>query len=354
MTATYKLVQWNRHKRVYDVALTLACTGYLATFVAVGLAMPEPGRTVGTEVLAMRALGTLAIVLLHLILIIGPAARLTTLAAPLLYNRRHLGVTFFLVALLHAIIALGFYGGFGVRNPISSVLAGYASYGSASGFPFEVLGFAALLIFFVMAATSHDFWLAILGARFWKTLHMLVYVAYALVIAHVALGPLQSEPSPVHGVLLILGVVTIGTFHIAAGIKELRTDSSAIDADDQQWIDVADVGDLDDNTASVVCLRSEERIALVRHDGSISAVSNVCAHQGGPLGEGRVIDGCLTCPWHGYQYRPADGQSPPPYTERLATYAVRIEGTRVMVNPKPNAPGTRVEPARIAGSKESS
>jgi nitrite reductase/ring-hydroxylating ferredoxin subunit len=30
--------------------------------------------------------------------------------------------------------------------------------------------------------------------------------------------------------------------------------------------------------------------------------------QNGPLGEGRIVDGCITCPWHGYQYRPDTGR----------------------------------------------
>ena len=43
-----------------------------------------------------------------------------------------------------------------------------------------------------MAATSHDFWLLMLTPRSWKALHMAVYVAYALVVMHVALGYLQD------------------------------------------------------------------------------------------------------------------------------------------------------------------
>ena len=52
-----------------------------------------------------------------------------------------------------------------------------------------------LVILFVMAATSHDFWLANLTAPVWKALHMLVYVAYALLVGHVALGSLRPERS---------------------------------------------------------------------------------------------------------------------------------------------------------------
>ena len=63
--------------------------------------------------------------------------------------------------------------------------------------------------------------------------------------------------------------------------------------------------------------------------------------------EGRLVDGCVTCPWHGYQYRPEDGQSPPPYTEKLHTHRVRVRDGRVEVDPEPQPPGTHLEPARI-------
>jgi nitrite reductase/ring-hydroxylating ferredoxin subunit len=67
----------------------------------------------------------------------------------------------------------------------------------------------------------------------------------------------------------------------------------------------------------------------------------------GPLGEGRVVDGCITCPWHGWQYDPATGRSPPPFVERIKTYNVRLANGRVFVNPKPNPFGTAAEPAQI-------
>ena len=58
------------------------------------------------------------------------------------------------------------------------------------------------------------------------------------------------------------------------------------------------------------------------------------------LGEGRIVDGCITCPWHGYQYRLADGCAPPPFTEKLATYRVRLERGILEVDPRPLPPGT--------------
>jgi nitrite reductase/ring-hydroxylating ferredoxin subunit len=96
-----------------------------------------------------------------------------------------------------------------------------------------------------------------------------------------------------------------------------------------------------------VCL-SGERVAIFKYDGKISAVSNVCQHQNGPLGEGKILDGCITCPWHGYQYLPETGASPPPFVEKVPTFNVRVKDGRVFVHPKPNPPGTRAEPAFVA------
>jgi nitrite reductase/ring-hydroxylating ferredoxin subunit len=112
-------------------------------------------------------------------------------------------------------------------------------------------------------------------------------------------------------------------------------------------VDVCGADEIPDRRARTVCL-SGERVAVFRYDGRVSAVSNVCRHQNGPLGEGKVVDGCIVCPWHGYEYKPADGCAPPPFTEKLPTFAVKVVDGRVLVNPTPNAPGTYVEPARLA------
>ncbi|MGB1992779.1 MAG: ferric reductase-like transmembrane domain-containing protein, partial [Flavobacteriaceae bacterium] len=53
-------------------------------------------------------------------------------------------------------------------------------YNQVHAFPFQVLGFFALLIFTIMAITSHDFWLKNLGPKVWKSLHMGVYFAIQL------------------------------------------------------------------------------------------------------------------------------------------------------------------------------
>lgn len=353
MSVGYVAVQWNRHKRVYDAVLLGVVALYVTIFYLAGKALYTGRHAISDEILILRAVGTCAFVLLHVVMCIGPLARLDRRVLPLLYNRRHLGVTTFVMGLAHGGLALGYYHGFGVVSPFVSLLASNTNFGTLSAFPFQILGLLALLILALMAATSHDFWLKNLGASTWKWLHMLVYLAYGLLVLHVALGILQTHRSVWLAALVAAGAVLVCTLHLVAARKETRHDARRPGAARSVgWVDACGLDEIDEGCGRTVALEGAERIALVRHNGCISALANTCAHQGGPLGEGRIIDGCVTCPWHGWQYRPADGQSPPPFTERIATYRVRVVRGRIEVDPAALPAGTPVEPARVEGGAQ--
>ena len=85
-------------------------------------------------------------------------------------------------------------------------------------------------------------------------------------------------------------------------------------------------------------------MAIFRSGHSFSAVSNACAHQGGPLGEGKIPYGCVTCPWHGFSYKARNGRSPAPFTEMIPTYNMKLEDGYLFIDRKANQPGTDVEP----------
>jgi len=350
MSVGYVAVQWNRQKRVYDAVLLGFVIAYLATFVTVGKLAYRGDHAVSDEILAMRALGTCAFLMLNIILAIGPLARIDRRFLPLLYNRRHFGVAMFLVALLHATIAVGFYHGFGSLNPFVSLLAINTGFGSLRSFPYQLTGLFALLILFLMAATSHDFWLKNLTPRVWKRIHMFVYLAYSLVVLHVATGALQSQRNPWLAAMLMLSVAGVSILHLFAGRRENARDSKYAGQSTDGWLDAGPVDEIPLNRAVAVSGRRGERIAVFRHDQGVSATIGVCAHQGGPLAEGKIVDGCITCPWHGWQYQTANGQSPPPFQERIATYRVRLIDGHAWVDPEPLSPGTAVEPARIVGT----
>jgi sulfoxide reductase heme-binding subunit YedZ len=343
MSVQYQAVGWNRQKKIYDSVLAGSVLVYLALFVGIG-SLVHPNATV--ETLLIRGFGTAALLLLHVILCIGPLCRLDRRFLPLLYNRRHLGVTMFVLGLAHGTFAIVQFHALGNINPLVSLFVSNPRYDSLADFPFQSLGFFALLILFLMAATSHDFWLHNLSAPVWKRLHMLVYVAYGLLIAHVTLGALQSETSPALTVILGAGLATVLSLHLAAAFREKRLDDARATAAADGFVEVCAADQIPENRAVVISLAGE-RVAVFRYDGNISAISNVCRHQNGPLGEGRIIDGCVTCPWHGYQYLPDTGASPPPFTEKVPTYRARIMDGKVLVHPCAHAPGTRIEPARI-------
>ena len=340
MSVNYSGVLWNRQKKIYDALIGVGIVLYLGLFIGLHLLL-QPEIT--TETLIIRAFGTLALLMLHIILCIGPITRLNTDFLPLLYNRRHLGVSMFIMAAVHGIFSMLQFHDRGNENPIVSVLTAGLHFPSIIHFSFQPLGFFALIILFLMAITSHDFWLKNLSPRVWKNLHTTVYWAYSLIIMHVVLGVIQLEKSPFLIILLGFGLITVISLHLAAAIKTHKIDTKA-NQQEGDFILVSNIEDIPEKRAKIVHVGNES-IAVFKYDNKLSAISNVCKHQNGPLGEGLITsDGCITCPWHGYQYRPEDGCSPPPFTDKVATYQLEKRGNQIWVNPKPYTEGTAVEP----------
>jgi sulfoxide reductase heme-binding subunit YedZ len=348
MGASYVAVGWNRQKKIYDWLIFAFCVVYLSTFITL-TAIYNPDYTFETALI--RSTATLAILLLHVILSIGPLARLNKKFLPLLYNRRHLGVTMFSIAFIHGSFSILQFHSLGNTNPFVSLFTSNTQYNSVAQFPFQALGFLALVIFFLMAITSHDFWLHTLSPRIWKTLHLFVYLAYFLVVMHVMLGVIQYETNPVLVIMIFAGAAMLITLHLVAGIKEVGKDNQVFKLKKDGFVYVCETQEIPGNCAKIFCV-AEERIAIFRFENKLYAIHNVCKHQGGPLGEGKIVDGCITCPWHGYQYLPQNGQSPPPFKEKVNTYDVKVQGSQVWLNPVPFPEGTEQPGALIIPNKQ--
>lgn len=343
MSAGFRAVQWNRDKIIYDAILLAAVASFIGIFLFVSLTSHPPKDRPDEIDRFIRAFGACAFVMLTVILCIGPLARLSPRFLPLLYNRRHFGVLTFIVAALHVWFMIEWYRVQGNLPNVLVELTTWGDYLKFIGFPFKALGIAALGILLVMAATSHDFWLMFLGPPAWKALHMTLYAAYGLVVMHVALGIMQYDRSPLIPAMLFGGFGLVTLLHLVAGMRERGRDGGTVIH--PGWIAVGPPQSIPDKGARIVTAPDGERIAVFRDGERIGALTNLCAHQNGPIGEGRIVDGCITCPWHGYQYRLEDGCAPPPFTEKLATYRVRIQRGVVEVDPAPLPPGT---PAAIS------
>lgn len=342
MSVSYTSILWNKQKKRYDRGIVIGALSFLILFFAL-TAMFRPNAIFQTTLI--RAFGWLSLMMLHIILVIGPLSRIDKRFMIILYNRRHLGVSMFIAGLIHGVFNMIWFHGFGNLSPVQSVFLSNLRYDSLIHFPFQVLGFIALVILALMATSSHDFWLKNLGPRTWKALHMMVYVAYGLLVMHVCLGALQNETSPAIFGMVLFGVLVVSGLHLYAGFLERKADQS-IDNGNGEFVYACKVSDIKPDRAKIVTV-SNERVAIYKYEGQLSAVNNVCRHQGGPIGEGKIVDGCITCPWHGYQYLPSNGQSPPPFTEKLETYFLRLDGDKIYINPKPNDPGTPVEPIKL-------
>lgn len=105
-----------------------------------------------------------------------------------------------------------------------------------------------------------------------------------------------------------LGAVMAGGFlggHLsyALGVNVNRT---AWRAGPQQWTDVLDAADLPADGHRLV-RAGDVSLLVVRDAEGVHAVDSVCSHLGGPLQEGTIEHGCVTCPWHGSTFRLGDG-----------------------------------------------
>lgn len=62
------------------------------------------------------------------------------------------------------------------------------------------------------------------------------------------------------------------------------------------------VSNLHDNYRQTFRLEGGYHLLLLQHEGEPTLLDNICPHAGYPMHEGRIIDGKLRCPMHGYLF----------------------------------------------------
>jgi nitrite reductase/ring-hydroxylating ferredoxin subunit len=79
-------------------------------------------------------------------------------------------------------------------------------------------------------------------------------------------------------------------------------------------------------------LIGEVPVVAIRTGGEVHVLAERCSHQSGPLSEGQVADGCVTCPWHGSVFRLADGSvQGGPATAPQPVFETRVVGGAIQV-----------------------
>lgn len=130
------------------------------------------------------------------------------------------------------------------------------------------------------------------------------------------------------GAALVAGGYLGGHLAFAEGIGVDRT---AFESESENWIDVLAEGELAEGQPR--CVEADgTAVMLVRQSGELYALSNHCSHRGGPLHEGELGDGTITCPWHASVFALRDGalvHGPAAYPQ--PSWKTRVRAGRIEV-----------------------
>ena len=75
----------------------------------------------------------------------------------------------------------------------------------------------------------------------------------------------------------------------------------------------------------------DKAVALFNVGGTFYAITNLCPHRGGPLGQGFVEGSQVSCPWHNYTFDVTTGENVVNAELKVARYDVKVEDGRVFV-----------------------
>ena len=95
-------------------------------------------------------------------------------------------------------------------------------------------------------------------------------------------------------------------------------------------VKACEVKELSDGCGKLVTVQGKP-LALFRLGERIVAVDAECPHEGGPLQDGTIENGCVVCPWHNYKFELAGGRCDVEPDLKVGTYPTSVEGDDVFV-----------------------
>lgn len=136
--------------------------------------------------------------------------------------------------------------------------------------------------------------------------------------------------------------------HLAYALG-VGVDTTVFQPSPAEWTDVAADADVVAGGAHLADLGGVP-VLLTRLDGGrLVALADRCTHRGGPLHEGELADGCVTCPWHGSRFRLADGTvTRGPATRPQPLYEVRVAAGRVELRRADEPRSMRTNPVGVS------
>ena len=152
---------------------------------------------------------------------------------------------------------------------------------------------------------------ALMQATVHSTVMVLSLVAYLVSLVLRAGQPADRAAAVVLAVIGY-GLLTVGAYvggHVVYALGNMVS-RHAFGPRGTRWV-ALDLGPGQElaEGAPIRARAGAESLLLVRQGTTIHALHEKCAHAGGPLSEGTIVDGCIQCPWHGSRYRLTDGRA---------------------------------------------
>lgn len=173
--------------------------------------------------------------------------------------------------------------GIGILAMIAAALAGYADYADTDGRARERATLHSSLMVIALLGYLISFWLRTGKGdappeAIWSSI-----IAFLVLSAGAYVGG---------DVVYVLGNMVSRHAFRGAGTKWIALEPAELD----------DAGQIPEGRP-VKAKLGINQLVLVRQGDKILALHDTCAHAGGPLNEGRIVDGTIECPWHFSRYR---------------------------------------------------
>ncbi|MEX0679018.1 MAG: Rieske (2Fe-2S) protein [Pirellulales bacterium] len=97
------------------------------------------------------------------------------------------------------------------------------------------------------------------------------------------------------------------------------------------FVTVAKVGAIPEGTGAAFAVGDRLVAVFNLGGGRYRAINDVCPHMGASLADGALEEGVVTCPWHAWRFRVADGAWCDNSRIKTDTFDVRVEGDEIQV-----------------------
>jgi nitrite reductase (NADH) small subunit/3-phenylpropionate/trans-cinnamate dioxygenase ferredoxin subunit len=94
---------------------------------------------------------------------------------------------------------------------------------------------------------------------------------------------------------------------------------------------VAKVGSIPEGSGATFTV-GDRLIAVFFVEGRYWAIDDLCPHMGASLGAGYVENGTVTCPWHAWRFKIADGTWCDNPKLKIGAYEVRVIDDEILVD----------------------